>query len=83
MRQHKEEFQTGAIDGFNGEVLHPILYEVPFCDFHHIGGDLLLFPWSFWTNLGGFILMDPLFFMAFDHFMEIFGLEESHFSLAR
>jgi hypothetical protein len=47
--------------------LHLILYEVPHCNFHHI--DSL----EHWTNLGGYILMEPLLFMALDHFMEFFG----------
>jgi hypothetical protein len=45
-------------------LLHLILYEVPHCDFHHIEGNLLVVPWSYWTNLGGFIFMEPLLFMA-------------------
>jgi hypothetical protein len=53
-------------------LLHLILYEVPHCHFHHICGDLLLVSWR--TDLGGFIFMEPLFFMDLDHLMEIFGL---------
>jgi hypothetical protein len=59
-------------------LLHLISYEVPHCDFHHIDGDLLLVPWSFWIDLGGFIFME---LMALDHLMDIFGLGDSHFSL--
>jgi hypothetical protein len=51
-----------------------MLYEVPHCDFHHICGDLPLVPWSFWTDLEGFIFIERLFFMALDHLIDIFGL---------
>jgi hypothetical protein len=54
-------------------VLQLILYEVPSCDFHHIDGDSLLVLLEHWTELGGFIFMESLFFMASYHLMEMFG----------
>jgi hypothetical protein len=54
-------------------LLQRIFYEVQLCDFHHIDGDLLLVPWSYWTDLEGFIFMKPFLFMALDHLMEVFG----------
>jgi hypothetical protein len=54
-------------------MLHLILYEVPHCDFHHIDGDLQLVPLEHWTDLGGYIFMEPFLFMALDYLMEVFG----------
>jgi hypothetical protein len=33
----------------------------------------MLVPWKFWINLGGFIFMEPLLFIALDLLMDIFG----------
>jgi hypothetical protein len=54
-------------------VLHLVLYEVPLCDFHHIDGNLLLVPWSYWIDSRGFIFMEPLIFLESYHLMEVFG----------
>jgi hypothetical protein len=62
-------------------MLHIILYEVPHSDFHHIDGDLMLVPWSFWINFGGFIFMEPLSPHGIISFDGDLWMEESHFSL--
>jgi hypothetical protein len=54
-------------------MLHLILYEVSHCDFHHIDGVCSWYLWSFWMDLGGYIFMEPLLFLALDYLMEIFG----------
>jgi hypothetical protein len=77
MRMRGMKFLKLVLKIFN-LMLHLILYEVPHCDFHHIDGDLLLVPWSFWIDLGGYIFIELLF--SLDH-LEVFGLGESHFSL--
>jgi hypothetical protein len=54
-------------------LLHLKLYKVPHCDFHRIDGNLLLVLLEHWIDLEGYILMEPLLFMASDRLMEVFG----------
>jgi hypothetical protein len=62
------------------ELLHHIFYWVPHCDFHHTDGDLMPVPWSFWIDMGEFIFMEPLLFVALDNLMEVFGWKSFNFS---
>jgi hypothetical protein len=54
-------------------LLHLILYEVSHHNFYHIDGVFSWDPWNIWMDLEVHTFMEPLLFLTFDYFMEIFG----------